>query len=275
MLSYRHGFHAGSFADVHKHIILVAILSYLQKKAKPFSYIDSHAGAGLYPIDLPYMQKTKEYANGIAKLFKQTPKNTLVQEYLSVIKQFNPTKELTIYPGSPLIAANFLNQEDKMHALELHSTDYPLLKQALKIEKRAKVHNLNAYESLLAFLPPPAKRGLVMIDPSYEVKNEFQQVVELVKHAHKRFNTGIYAIWYPIVDRDISQKFVRAFKNAKIPNILNSEICISADTPDYGMTGSGVLIINPPFTLHRDLQKSNQCLHEVLNLYSESVTKIA
>lgn len=260
MLSYRHSYHAGNHADVVKHLTEVAILNYLLKKDKPLCYHDTHAGAGLYSLQSEQSQKTAEYQEGIAKLWHYQAQSPLLQSYLELIKQLNPAQELSFYPGSPKIAALLLRQQDYLQATELHPADFPLLKSQFVKRRYTRIENIDAYAGFKAMLPPPVKRGLVLIDPPYELKTEYQDLVDGVQEAYKRFPQATYAIWYPVIERASIEAFIDALAATGIRNQLRIEFNLHADTAGYGMTGSGMLVINPPYTLAQEL---TQALSEV------------
>lgn len=249
MLSYRHSFHAGNHADVVKHLVQVAILDYLLKKDKPFCYHDSHAGAGLYSLLAEQAQKTNEYQGGIAKLWQHEVQNPTLQRYIDVIKQLNTDNELAFYPGSPKIAALMLRSTDSIQATELHPTDYPILASQFARRRYSRIENMDAWAGFKAMLPPLYKRGLVLIDPPYELKTEYQDVVAGLQLAYQRFPQATYAIWYPVIERDAVEAFIRELVNTGIKNQLRIELCPHSDSSGYGMTGSGMLVINPPYTL--------------------------
>lgn len=247
MLSYRHSFHAGNFADVVKHIVLVEILAHLTHKETPFDYIDTHSGAGLYQLDSADAQKLREHSNGISKL-NVSDYPELVR-YFGAIQSVNPTDALTIYPGSPAIAQYFLRPQDRAWLFELHPKDHELLKSNMVGHKKTKVHLKDGFAGINALLPPASRRGLVFIDPSYEVKTDYDLVVKRTVQAYKKFSTGIYAIWYPVVDRRRIEVLESNIISSGIKNIQRFELGIGADTTESGMTSSGMLVINPPWTL--------------------------
>ena len=255
MLSYRHAFHAGNFADVLKHTSLIAILEHLCEKPGAIHYIETHAGAGKYPLDSQMAQKTGEFSQGIGKLWALPALPDLLQNYVDKVKA-NNHGTLLFYPGSPLFAALTLRPLDKLHLCELHNTDFPLLNQTFQTDRRVSCHHEDGYKKSLALVPPVSKRGLVMIDPSYEVKAEYQQVVAHIKALHKRFATGVYALWYPIIDAAKINDLTRALKNAGIKRIHRFEFGLTKDHDAAGMTGSGMIVINPPWRLKQQLDES-------------------
>lgn len=247
MLSYRHSFHAGNFADVVKHVVLVEILDHLIKKEAPFEYIDTHSGAGLYNLQSDDAQKLQEHANGIGQLnVNDFPE---LQRYFEVIQSLNPPNTVSVYPGSPAIAQYFLRPQDKAWLYELHPQDYELLRQNMVGSKRIKVRCENGFDGIKALLPPRSRRGLVLVDPSYEIKSDYERVIEHIVGGYKKFSTGIYAIWYPVVDRRKIDSMETNLLKDGIKNIQRFELGIAGDSAERGMTASGMIVINPPWTL--------------------------
>lgn len=252
MLSYRHSFHAGNFADVLKHIVVIEILQHLGKKDKPFDYIDTHSGAGLFDLSSAHAAKLQEYRNGIGKL---NPADwPELASYFSVVHEYNRSKSLTHYPGSPMIALHFLRSQDRAWLYELHPEDAMLLSQNTADDRRARVMNEDGLKRLLSLLPPISRRGFVLIDPSYEIKTDYDLVFQTVAKAYKKFATGTYAIWYPVVDRNRINRLERQFVNSGISNIQRFELAIAEDTDERGMTSSGMIVINPPWQLMTTMQ---------------------
>jgi len=252
VLSYRHSFHAGNFADVLKHIVVIEILLHLGKKNKAFDYIDTHAGAGLFNLASTHSVKLQEYLTGIAKLKPQDWPE--LSHYFDVINAFNSSEKLAFYPGSPMIASHFLRSQDRSWLYELHPEDAALLSQNTQKDTRARVMHEDGFKGLLSLLPPVSRRGLVLIDPPYEIKSDYAQVVETVIDAHKKFATGSYAIWYPVVERDRINQLEKRFIKSGIKNIQRFELATSADTDERGMTASGMIVINPPWQLMSTMQ---------------------
>ena len=267
MLNYRHSFHAGNFADVLKHIILIDILEHITKKEKAFDYIDTHAGAGLFSLESSQAKQLEEYRNGIGKLKlnckKITTSNTTsvkkqlqwpeLERYFSIIDKHNPNAALVYYPGSPMIAMDFLRPQDHAWLYELHPTDFDLLEANLH-DRRVKHHCKDGFKGLLSVLPPLSRRGLVLIDPSYESRDDYEQVVTTIKSAYKKFATGTYAIWYPVVDRQLVQRLEKKLIHSGIKNIQRFELGLEPDSTESNstqqrMTASGMIIINPPWGL--------------------------
>ena len=245
MLSYRHAFHAGNYADVLKHLILYETIEYLIQKPAPVVYIDTHAGAGLYSLNNKLSQKTGEYKSGIGALdFSSLPEST--HGYRDSVQSMLNQQQ---YPGSPWLAAQLLREQDKLRLFEMHSTDYPVLDQLFKQDKRARVSNSDGYHSLKALLPTKHARALVLIDPSYEIKKDYQLVIDAIKQAHRRMATAQILLWYPVVDRKRVETMIRNICDSDIRNIWRYELAMEADNQEYGMTASGIIAINPPWVL--------------------------
>lgn len=264
MLSYRHSFHAGNFADVLKHLTLIRILEHLRKKDKPFCCVDTHAGPGAYALDSGHALKNREFDNGIGKLWQRQDLPAHVAAYVDLIRQYNGADKLTRYPGSPLIAQRLLRDKDRLFLYELHSTEIALLAKAVDRDRRIKVFHEDGLKNAIGLLPPAERRGLVLIDPSYEMKSDYQDVVETLAKMHKRFTTGIFALWYPVVERRRNKKLEQALQNSGIKNIQLFELDIQADTAEHGMTASGMIVINPPWTLKSDMEHVLPWLADVL-----------
>ncbi len=255
MLSYRHAFHAGNFADVLKHSVLTLILEYMTRKEKGFSYIDSHSGAGMYQLEDQYAQKTGEYKDGIAKLINDVDTPPSLQPYIDLLNTINDDGDLTLYPGSPGIAKSFARRQDSAHMFELHPTDINHLTEFCQRWRKAHVKQSDGYQGLLGLLPPPSRRGVVLIDPPYELKTDYQVAVKTVISAYKKFSTGTYILWYPVVKRELVEQMQAMFLKSDIKNVLQTELCLHADTSEYGMTGTGLFIVNPPWQLQTQLSE--------------------
>jgi 23S rRNA (adenine2030-N6)-methyltransferase len=247
VLSYRHSFHAGNHADVLKHIILIEILQHLIKKDSAFDYIDTHAGAGLYDLKGEQAAKLQEYVRGVGKL--QAEAWPELGDYFAVLAKHNPSGQLNFYPGSPVIAMGFLRPQDRCWLYELHPTDYEILRKNCGNKKRAQVKREDGFRGLSGLLPPHSRRGLVLIDPPYEVKTDYAQVITALQKAYKKFANGIYALWYPVVDRSYIDKMEAELLASGITKIQRFELGVTADREGHGMTASGMIIINPPWTL--------------------------
>lgn len=264
MLSYQHAYHAGNFADVLKHVILVHVLKYLKTKDKPLCYIDTHSGSGDYKLNSGEAQKNREYLDGIGKLWQRDDLPTCVADYVNIIKQINRIEQLTCYPGSPLIAAQLLSEKDRLFLYELHTAESRLLHDVVKKDKRIKTFRADGLKDSLGLLPPKEHRGLILIDPSYEIKNEYQTVVDALTEMHKRFATGCYLLWYPVVARKRNQYMERTLQASDIKNIQLFELGMKADSEEHGMTACGMIVINPPWTLLADMRLVLPWLAETL-----------
>ena len=257
MLGYRHIFHAGNHADVLKHAVLALVLEALLRKEKPFVYIDTHAGAGQYALHDPRAQRTGEYAAGIARWW-QTPaaSHPAMAPLMTAVAALNPSGQLRYYPGSPLIARHFLRPEDRMVLLERHPSDYPLLAELFADMPHVRVEQADSLQRLKGFLPPQERRGVVLVDPSYELKSDYANTVKLVTDAHRRWNTGVYLVWYPVLSRLDAQRFVERLASAHLPRQLCVEyLPYAEDRAGHNLMGSGMVIVNPPFRLDESLRQ--------------------
>ena len=256
MLSYRHSFHAGNHADVLKHIVLMLILENLKQKEKGFYYLDTHAGVGRYRLFGDEAEKTAEFVEGIGRLWDKTDLPPDVQRYVDLIKKLNyGGKELRYYAGSPLIAAQLLRAQDRALLTELHPSDYPLLRNNFKQFENVTAKRDNGFQQLKATLPPKERRGLVLIDPPYELKEDYDLVVKAVEEGYKRFATGVYAIWYSVVLRQQTKRIIKGLEATDIRKILQIELAIRPDSDQRGMTASGMIVINPPWTLEGQMKQ--------------------
>lgn len=265
MLSYRHSYHAGNHADVLKHIVLTLCINSLKEKDKAFLYLDTHSGAGRYLLQSEHAEKTGEYLSGINLIWQQNDVPAPIESYLSLLKRYNPFETLKYYPGSPLIAKQLLREQDKLNLTELHSTDYPLLRQEFSKDKRAKVLKEDGFAQLKSKLPPESRRGIVLIDPSYEIKEDYLKIPAALIEAYKRFATGIYLIWYPVVSRTQTQRMINAIVDSGIKRISQYELAIKPDNNQKGMTASGMIVINPPWKLHEQMNTILPWLKGVLD----------
>ncbi|PKN12915.1 MAG: 23S rRNA (adenine(2030)-N(6))-methyltransferase RlmJ [Deltaproteobacteria bacterium HGW-Deltaproteobacteria-4] len=266
MLSYRHAFHAGNHADLLKHLVLVELLNYFRRKEKPFSYIDTHAGAGFYELDQGYATQNAEYAAGIGRLWKQQYLPAPLAAFCQQIRDCNPGPELTRYPGSPWLAGQLLRTDDRMWLFELHPRDQELLRATFShAGKQVKITGSDGFIGLKGLLPPPTRRALVLIDPPYEEKRDYERVVKLLGDAVKRFASGTYALWYPQLQRNEAQALPARLKALSVPSWLHVSLTVQSPAADgFGMHGSGLFIVNPPYTLPATLQSVLPTLVELL-----------
>lgn len=265
MLSYRHGFHAGNFADVLKHLVQVEILAYLQKKDKPFDYIDTHAGAGLYRLRGEMAAKNCEYGNGIGRLLPENPGLPALQPYLDSVLAHNTGGRLNVYPGSPAIACGLLRPQDKAWLFELHPADIEQLRRAC-LGRNIHIRGEDGFHGLVALLPTPSRRALVLIDPSYELKEDYRRVVDALKLIYRKMPTATVALWYPVVERARIDQLERQIVASGIRWVEQFELGIRADTDGRGMTASGMIVVNPPWTLRATME---QLLPPLAKLLSE------
>lgn len=262
-MNYRHAFHAGNFADVIKHIVLARILTYLHEKPAAFRVIDTHAGAGVYDLTGEEAQRGGEWRTGIARLMQarfSDPVAALVAPYLDIVRAFNPQRDLIAYPGSPLIARALLRPQDRLVACELEPKARKQLIASLRRDTQARVVDLDGWMALPAFVPPNERRGLVLIDPPFESRDEFAHLADGFAAAHEKWPTGIYMLWYPVKERratDALAKHVASIANASDETqskCLRVEFSVAPSTPDGGLVSAGLLIVNPPWTLAADLK---------------------
>ena len=267
MLSYRHAFHAGNHADVLKHYVLGLVLAYMKQKDKPFWYIDTHAGAGLYGLTEGYATQNAEFEEGIAKLMAASQLPQSLADFVTQIKQFNH-HALAFYPGSPMVAQDFLRADDKMRLFELHPSDFKLLIENFKGQtKQVKIEQQDGFAGIKACLPPPTRRAAVLIDPPYEDKQDYQRVVSMIKDSLTRFATGTYMVWYPLLQRPEPTEMINDLMRLNPASWLHVTMTIHEPSFEgFGMHGSGLLIINPPWTLPNILNESLPVLTQLLAL---------
>ncbi len=274
MLSYQHAYHAGNFADVLKHLVLVKVLKYLKTKDKPLCYIDTHAGSGSYKLNSTEAQKNQEFLGGIGGLWQRQDFPATIADYVEIIQQSNQPGLLNRYPGSPAIASHLLDANDRLFLYELHPNEYKQLNIHLKKGKHIKAFNSDGLADSLGLLPPKEHRGVILVDPSYEVKTEYLAVIEALKAMHKRFATGCYALWYPVVDRKRNRALERKLSASGIKNIQLFELGLQPDNTTFGMTACGVIVINPPWTLLADMQQALPWLAKTLSANQQGHCRI-
>lgn len=266
MFSYRHAFHAGNHADVLKHAILVHLLRYLTQKDKPLWFVDTHAGAAMYALDEGYATKNAEYETGIARLWEREDLPPLLAEYLAEVRALNPDGRLRRYPGSPQLALRLLRKQDRLRLFELHSTESQLLQQYFRDDApRVIAQAGDGYAGLQSVLPPPSRRALVLIDPSYEDKSDYRRVLAALRDAQKRFRAGVYAIWYPQVQRRESRQFPEQLKQLQEKDWLHVTLTVKKpEASGHGLYGSGMFVLNPPWLLPKALDLALPYLVRVL-----------
>ena len=266
MLSYRHSFHAGNFADVLKHLVLINILGHLNKKPKPWCGIDTHAGPGDTILTSSYALKNREFDNGIGKLWQRHDLPAALAQYVESVRQLNADGELHRYPGSPLLFQQFLRESDRLFLYELHPSEIPLLSANVAGDRRIKAIHGDGLAAAVGLLPPKEHRGVVLIDPAYEVKDDYRRVVEVLLKYYQRFATGTFALWYPVVDRKRNQHLELALQNTALKNVHLYELGIQPDSVGHGMTASGMIVVNPPWTLAADMHSCLPYLADVLGI---------
>jgi len=262
-MNYRHAFHAGGFADVIKHIVLVRILVYLQEKPAAFRIIDSHAGAGRYDLTGDEAKRSGEWLTGIARIMQarfSEQAAALIKPYLDIIRAFNPTPAtLSAYPGSPLIARALLRPQDRLTACEVEPSARKQLIDALRRDTQARVVDLDGWTALPAFVPPNERRGLVLVDPSFEQKDEFERLADGFAAAFAKWPTGSYVLWYPAKSRrateDLARSVAATAASVKPPGkALRLEFSVAPQAAGAALTSTGLLIVNPPWTLQSELK---------------------
>ena len=263
MFSYQHIYHAGNFADVHKHAIVSLLIEQLKKKPAPFFILDAHGGRGLYPLDSPEAQKTSEHLSGISRIWpSRTGAPPILAPYLKVIADANPGGALTCYPGSPLVTLGLMRSIDKMAVMEKHPGEIRFLRNSLGHSRQVAVHDRDAYEGMLALIPPPEKRGLALIDPSYEDKNEYALIPQKLALALKKWPQGIFAVWYPLLPAGHHEKLINGLMTQKDVEIIDSRIEIK-DSP-MALSGSGMIVINPPWKIDEEIAVAGKWIAQVL-----------
>jgi 23S rRNA (adenine2030-N6)-methyltransferase len=260
-MNYQHAFHAGNFADVHKHVVLTRILVYLRQKPAAFRVIDTHAGAGRYDLFGPQAARSGEWRDGVGRLFSLPGSDAaaadlaqaLIAPYLDIVAAFNSGGSLRRYPGSPLIIKALLRRQDRLIACELEPSAANSLKAALHGEGRAKALAIDGWVALSANIPPKERRGLILIDPPYEDSVELARLSDALAQAHHKWPSGLYLLWYPIKAREAPDALARRLRRLALPKILRCELSIAPPRADGALAGSGLIIINPPFVLEREL----------------------
>jgi 23S rRNA (adenine2030-N6)-methyltransferase len=253
MLSYRHLFHAGNFADVFKHALLVHLLQGLNKKDKPYFFLDTHAGIGRYDLSKPWAQKAREYESGITRLWKRDDIPAALKPYMDIVRAENGDGHIRFYPGSPLIARRLIRPVDRIVASELNKTDCAELHSLFARDRRVTVKLMDGYQSLKAHLPPKERRGLVLIDSSFDRSREFARIAGALHDAYKRWETGIYAIWYPLMGEGVTRGFEREILATGIRKVLQFELKILPDDAST-IPGCGMIIVNPPWKFDTEMR---------------------
>lgn len=258
-MNYRHGFHAGNFADVLKHVVLGALIEQLTQKESAFAVLDSHAGRGCYDLGAAEAVRTGEFRDGIGRLWHELTAPPVTAHYLERVRSFNRARgggdQLSVYPGSPMLARMQLRAQDRLIACERQPHEHAVLKETFRHDRQVAVHARDAWEALLALAPPPQKRGLVLIDPPYEPPlEELERVYTALPAVHARFAHGVIALWYPIKDHASHTRWLRQIGALALGATLAIELCVGPDTHCEGLRGSGMLIVNPPWQLDQRIE---------------------
>jgi 23S rRNA (adenine2030-N6)-methyltransferase len=266
-MNYRHIYHAGNFADVLKHAVLARLVTYMQGKDKAFRVLDTHAGVGLYDLSSEEAQKTGEWLEGIGRLIEaELPADVapLLAPYVDAVKALNPDGGVRFYPGSPKLARMLFRPQDRLSAMELHPDDYESLHRLFDGDFQSRITCLDGWLALGAHLPPKEKRGIVLVDPPFEAEGEYERLAEGLAKAYRRFAGGTYCLWYPLKKGAPIADFHKALKELEIPKMLCAELSVRSDRETTGLTGSGVIVVNPPYTLKGELEKLLPFLKERL-----------
>ncbi len=269
-MNYRHAYHAGNNADVLKHTVLALVLVHLKKKDKPFRVIDAHAGIGIYNLDGMEAEKTREWQSGIGKMAQPFAENieALLAPYRETLATLNPAGAVTRYPGSPVIAARHIRNTDRVVANELHPEDKLLLENYFRHDRRVKITAVDAETCIKANLPPPERRGLVLIDPPYERADEADRAVRMLAQGLRRFASGCYILWYPLKADGLAERLCDAARELAVPQTLKCELRVREAFKEGGLAGSGLLIVNPPWGLYDELALLLPALAQRLGLGS-------
>ena len=272
MLAYRHAFHAGNHADVLKHLVLAQVLAHMAAKDKPYTLIDTHAGAGGYSLEGRYAHTKDEFVGGIAKLYHRDDLPPALAAYVELVRQFNGGGSLEQYPGSPAIANLMLRSDDRLRLYELHPTDERILRAFLANRQHTEVFHSDGFAALSKQLPPPSRRGVVLIDPSYEIKSDYTKVLAAVRETLERFASAVILVWLPqlrtLESQQLPQRLQNSAAKAAPKGWLHARLTVAqADERGFGLLGSSTFVINPPHGLHETLQEVLPCLVEELGQY--------
>jgi 23S rRNA (adenine2030-N6)-methyltransferase len=268
MLAYRHAFHAGNHADVLKHTVLTLVLRYMNQKDKPYRLVDTHAGAGGYSLEGRFAQKKGEFEQGILRLWDRDDLPPAVADYVQLVRQFNPDGMLEQYPGSPAFAQMLLRAQDQLRMFELHPTDHRILQSYIGEVPGATVYDTDGFEGLKGQVPPSSRRGVVLMDPSYEGHMDYGKVISSLREALLRFAEGVYLVWYPQVSKLEAAQLPKRLEALAPKGWLHARLTVQQpDQQGFGLAGSGMFVINPPFTLHDELLTVLPYLTDVLGQY--------
>jgi 23S rRNA (adenine2030-N6)-methyltransferase len=275
-MNYRHAFHAGNFADVVKHATLARIIAYLKEKPAAFRVIDTHAGAGLYDLSGPEASRTGEWRDGIGKLAAAAfapPVRDLLAPYLDAVASFNRSGALRVYPGSPALVRSWLRPQDRMVVCEREPNAAHALAGCMQGDRRIKVVAIDGYMALNAYVPPPERRGVVLIDPPFEATDELVRLSQALSGAHRKWPTGVYLLWYPIKDARATASFARRLAGLAIARVLRVEFSLPSRGDDR-LRGSGLIVVNPPWTLHDELGVLLPALAQALGAAAGGATRL-
>lgn len=269
-MNYQHAFHAGNFADVHKHAVLASILMHLGQKPAAFRVIDSHAGAGRYDLCAAEANRSGEWRDGIERLWngigrEPDARRQLLTPYLEAVAAYNSAGGLRAYPGSPLIVRHLLRSQDRLIACELEPRSFAMLAAALRGDRRAKALAIDGWTAIGAYLPPKERRGLVLIDPPFEDRADFTRLAEALAVAHRKWSTGTFMLWYPIKSGGWPDALSQRLRRLGIGKMLRCELVVGPLREDAGLAGSGLILVNPPFTLEHDLRCLMPALSRILS----------
>jgi len=268
MLAYRHAFHAGNHADVLKHTVLMLVLRYMNQKDKPYRLIDTHAGAGGYSLEGQYAQKKGEYLDGIGRLWDRDDLPEPLADYVELVRRFNAGGKIEQYPGSPALAQMLLRPTDQLRLFERHPTDHRILAAFLGETRGAEVYDSDGFDGLKGQVPPSSRRAAVLMDPSYEGHGDYGRVVASLREALARFAEGVYMVWYPQVQKLEAAQLPKRLEGLAPKGWLHARLTVQVpDSQGFGLAGSGMFILNPPYTLHDQLLEILPYLVEVLGQY--------
>jgi 23S rRNA (adenine2030-N6)-methyltransferase len=274
-MNYRHAFHAGSFADVHKHAVLARIVTHLRQKATAFRVIDSHAGAGRYDLLADEATRGGEWHEGIGRVWrrpiggKHAAADALLAPYVEAVAAYNSGPRLRTYPGSPLIVRHLMRAQDRLIGCETEPRAAAQLAAALRGDARTKAIEIDGWTAIGAYVPPKERRGLVFVDPPFEEAADFTRLSAALSSAHRKWPTGIYLAWYPITTREAPDGLARRLRQLAVAKTLRCELSVRAPAADAGLTGSGLVVVNPPFTLESDLRVLLPALGDILGRASD------
>lgn len=276
MFAYRHAFHAGNHADVLKHTALITAFELLQKKEGSVLVIDTHAGSGVYALKSPLVRDKAEWSTGIGRLWELKNAPPAIARYLDIVKRFNKSGRLTHYPGSPVILKELLRPIDRLRAYEMHPSDIGPLQLSMKgAPRQIKAERKNGFDQLRALLPPASRRGMVLIDPPYEMRDDYQKLVAAVREGLSRFSTGVYMIWYPLIARFQVERMLRQLDALGVKETLHVTLTVRAPQADgLGLQGSGLIFLNPPFGLQASLEETLPFLVKTLGEDNKATAQI-